>query len=64
MLLKVVLFAYSRGMIRSRDIAQACRDNTRLNRFTLRGQKKVDTQWKLYCLVHDIEKLAHYGNLQ
>ena len=37
------------------------RYNKRLNRFTLRGQKKVDTQWKLYCLVHNIEKLAHHG---
>jgi len=40
------------------------RHNKRLNRFTLRGQRKVDTQWKLYCMVHNIEKLAHYGNLQ
>ncbi|MFY9329580.1 MAG: IS1182 family transposase [Georgfuchsia sp.] len=37
------------------------RHNKRLNRFTLRGQKKVDGQWKLYCMVHNIEKLAHYG---
>lgn len=37
------------------------RYNKRLDRFTLRGQKKVDTQWKLYCLVHNIEKLAHHG---
>jgi hypothetical protein len=37
------------------------RHNKGLNRFTLRGQQKVDTQWKLYCLVHNIEKLAHYG---
>ncbi len=37
------------------------RYNKRLNRFTLRGQKKVDGQWKLYCLVHNIEKLAHHG---
>lgn len=37
------------------------RHNKRLNRFTLRGQKKVDTQWKLFCLVHNIEKLAHHG---
>jgi len=37
------------------------RHNKRLNRFTLRGQKKVDAQWKLYCLVHNIEKLAHHG---
>jgi hypothetical protein len=30
----------------------------------LRGQKKVDTQWKLFCLVHNIEKLAHHGYAQ
>jgi len=32
-----------------------------LDRFTLRGRKKVDGQWKLFALVHNIEKLAHYG---
>jgi hypothetical protein len=37
------------------------RHNKRLNRFTLRGRQKVDTQWKLYCMVHNIEKLAHHG---
>lgn len=37
------------------------RHNKRLNRFTLRGQAKVDTQWKLFCLVHNIEKLARHG---
>jgi hypothetical protein len=37
------------------------RHNKQLNRFTLKGQKKVDAQWKLYCLVHNIEKLAHHG---
>ncbi len=37
------------------------RGNKRLDRFTLRGNKKVDGQWKLYCLVHNIEKLAHHG---
>ncbi|WP_343213766.1 transposase [Gemmatimonas sp.] len=37
------------------------RVNKRLDRFTLRGRTKVDTQWKLYCLVHNIEKLAHAG---
>jgi transposase len=40
------------------------RYNKRLDRFTLRGQKKVDTQWKLFCLVHNIEKLAHHGYAQ
>ena len=37
------------------------RHNKRLDRFTLRTQSKVNTQWNLYCLVHNIEKLAHHG---
>ena len=37
------------------------RGNKRLDRFTLRGKTKVDGQWKLYCLMHNIEKLAHHG---
>ena len=32
--------------------------NKGLRRFTLRGRAKVDGQWKLFCLVHNIEKLA------
>ena len=32
--------------------------NKRLTRFTLRRRAKVDAQWKLFCLVHNIEKLA------
>ena len=37
------------------------RHNKRLDRFTLRTQPKVNTQWHLYCLVHNIEKLVHHG---
>jgi hypothetical protein len=37
------------------------RANKGLDRFTLRGRHKVDGQWKLFCLVHNIEKLAHSG---
>ena len=40
------------------------RYNKRLDRFTLRGRSKVDAQWKLFCLVHNIEKLAHHGYAQ
>jgi hypothetical protein len=36
-------------------------NNTRLNRLSLRSEKKV--QWQWYCLVHNIEKLANYGQL-
>jgi len=32
-----------------------------LNRFTLRGRIKVGTQWKLYCMVHNITKLFRYA---
>ena len=35
----------------------------RLNRFSLRGKKKVQSQWRLFCLVHNIEKLMGYGQL-
>jgi transposase len=35
--------------------------NKGLDRLTLRGRTKVDGQWKLFCLVHNIEKLAHHG---
>jgi len=37
--------------------------NKRLNRFSLRSRRKVQGQWQLYCMIHNIEKLAHYGNL-
>jgi len=37
------------------------RFNKRLNRFTLRGRAKVAGQWKLFCVVYNIEKLARHG---
>jgi len=33
----------------------------KMDRFTLRGQIKGNIQWLLYCLVHNIEKIANYG---
>jgi transposase len=33
----------------------------RMNRFTLRGKIKVNIQWMLYCLVHNIEKISNFG---
>ena len=35
--------------------------NLGLRRFTLRSKEKVDTQWKLFCLVHNIGKIHRYG---
>lgn len=33
----------------------------RLNRFTLRGKDKVNAQWLMWCMIHNIEKLQRYG---
>jgi hypothetical protein len=37
------------------------RINKHLDRFTLRGKIKVNIQWLMYCLVHNIEKILSYG---
>ena len=37
------------------------RGNKRVDRFTLRSREKVDGQWKLYAMMHNIEKMAHHG---
>ena len=36
--------------------------NKGMRRFTLRGRAKVSTQWKLFTLVHNIEKIANYAS--
>jgi len=37
--------------------------NKGLNRFSLRSRRKIQGQWQLYCMVHNIEKLKNYGRL-
>jgi hypothetical protein len=37
------------------------RVNKRMDKFNLRGKIKVNIQWLLYCMVHNIEKIANYG---
>ena len=37
--------------------------NKKLNRFSLRSKTKVQNQWRMYCLVHNIEKLKNYGKM-
>jgi transposase len=32
-----------------------------LDRFTLRGKRKVNTQWLLYCIVHNLTKVHRFG---
>jgi len=52
---------YGRRIATVEPVFANLRHHKKLDRFALRGQAKVDTQWKLYCLVHNIEKLAHHG---
>ena len=52
---------YGQRMATVEPVFGNLRYNKKLDRFTLRGQAKVNTQWHLYCLVHNIEKLAHHG---
>jgi transposase len=55
---------YGRRFATVEPVFANLRHNKRLSRFTLRGQAKVDGQWKLFALVHNIEKLAHHGYAQ
>ena len=52
---------YGRRFATVEPVFANLRHNKRLDRFTLRGRTKVDGQWKLFCLVHNIEKLANAG---
>ncbi len=54
-------YLYSRRMgIVEPVFANIC-SQLKLNRFTLRSKRKVDIQWKLYCMVHNIGKIYRYG---
>lgn len=52
---------YARRIATVEPVFANLRHNKRLHRFTLRSRPKVNAQWHLYCLVHNIEKLAHHG---
>jgi transposase len=56
-------YEYSRRLGIIEPVFGNVRHTKRLNRFTLRGKRKVNGQWQLYCLVHNIEKLQRYGRL-
>ncbi|MGL1930696.1 MAG: transposase [Desulfotalea sp.] len=32
-----------------------------LSRFSFRGKKKVNNQWLLFCIVHNLKKVFRYG---
>lgn len=49
---------YSQRIATVEPVFGNLRHNKGLGRFTLRGKDKVGTQWPLFCLVHNIEKIA------
>lgn len=51
-------FAYNKRVAIVEPVFGNLKNKAR-DRFTLRGKKKVNTQWQLFSLVHNIEKMAH-----
>lgn len=49
---------YSQRIATVKPVFANIRHHKRMSCFTLRGQAKVSPQWLLYCLVHNVEKLA------
>ena len=52
---------YPRRIAIAEPVFANIRTHKRLDRFTLRSKIKVDIQWMLYCMVHNIGKIANYG---
>ncbi|MEE9121229.1 MAG: transposase, partial [Syntrophobacteria bacterium] len=52
---------YPRRIAIAEPVFANIRTHKRMDRFTLRGKIKVDIQWMLYCMVHNIGKIANYG---
>jgi transposase len=58
---KLGKFIYSHRISVAEPVFGNIGTNKGLNRFSLRGLKKVDAQWKLFCMIQNIEKLKNYG---
>ena len=54
---------YSRRMGTVEPVFANIRNALGIKCFTLRGKKKVNIQWNLFCIVHNIGKIAKFGTL-
>jgi transposase len=52
---------YNRRLGTAEPVFANLRSTLGLDRFTLRGKRKVNTQWLLYCIVHNLTKVHRYG---
>jgi hypothetical protein len=55
---------YARRLAIIEPVFANIRVQKHLDHFTLRSKTKVDVQWKLFALVHNIGKIHHYGQTQ
>ena len=55
---------YARRLAIVEPVFANLRVQKHLDHFTLRSKAKVDVQWKLFALVHNIGKIHHYGLAQ
>ena len=52
---------YSKRIGTAEPVFANLRNALGLSRFTLRGNQKVNIQWKLYCIVHNLLKVHRFG---
>jgi transposase len=52
---------YSRRMATVEPVFADIRSSLGLDRFSLRSKRKVNIQWRLYCIVHNLLKVHRYG---
>ena len=56
-------YRYSRRLGTVEPVFADITHATGLKRFSLRGQRKVNAQWMMYCLTHNIGKIQRYGDI-
>ena len=54
---------YARRLAIVEPVFANLRIQKRLDHFTVRSKAKVDVQWKLFALVHNIGKIHRYGRV-
>jgi Transposase DDE domain len=54
-------FIYSWRLVTAEPVFANITRMRGLDRFTLRGKRKVNAQWLLYCIVHNIGKIHRYA---
>ena len=52
---------YSMRLAVAEPVFANIRSTLGLARFTLRGRRKVNAQWNIFCLVHNLKKIHRYG---